>query len=143
MILNRSRAGRWLLKPNENETPLSVGILGWIVLLNGIRISIQGISGETAIGMWPSITVGGCLVAIAWTVITGRPIGLAGGFLSWSSHLLLGFFGILESGTLEDEVDFLLGIMVVTILWVIGIGILYRNRDFFLKHAATESEPVE
>ncbi|WP_222915597.1 hypothetical protein [Natrinema sp. SYSU A 869] len=134
---------KWLLEPTDDGAPLRVGILGWLVLINGIRIGIQCISGETSLGMWPSIVFGGCTVAIGWAIITGRPIGLAGGFLAWSVHIISGFLGILNSGTVEDDVDLLLGIGAATTLWLTGLWILYRRSDFFLEHAATDSEPVE
>ncbi|QSW86356.1 hypothetical protein [Natrinema longum] len=132
--------GRWGLEPNANEAPLSVGILGWIVLIDGLRIGIHGISGETTLGMWPAIVFGGCTVAIGWTIITGRPIGLAGGFLAWSFHITVGFFRVLNSGTVEDDVDLLLGIMTATTLWLVGLWFLYRHRAFFLEHAAPDCD---
>ncbi|WP_226482159.1 hypothetical protein [Natrinema amylolyticum] len=134
---------KWLLEPAANGAPLSVGILGWIVLINGIRIGIRGSSGETAFGIWPSIVLGGGTVALGWTIITGRPIGLAGGFLAWSVHITSGFFGVLNAGTVEGDVDLLLGIVAAATLWLTGLWILYRNRDFFLEHVATDSEPIE
>ncbi|WP_229504741.1 hypothetical protein [Natrinema versiforme] len=126
-----------------NKAPLSVGILGWLILLNGIRIAIRGSSGAPSLGTWPSIVVGGCTVALGWTIITGRPIGLAGGFLTWSYHVIAGFFGVLNAGTVEDNTDLLLGIVTATTLWLTGLWILYKHREFFLEHVATESEPVE
>ncbi|WP_226004794.1 hypothetical protein [Natrinema salinisoli] len=130
----------WLLEPSVDEAPLGVGILGWLVLFNGIRIVVRGSSGETSLGIWPSVVFGGCLVALAVSIVTGRPIGLGGGVLAWSVHITAGFFGVLESGTVEDDVDLLLGIVAATTLWATGVWILYGNMDFFLEHTAPESK---
>ncbi|MDF9747347.1 hypothetical protein [Natrinema salsiterrestre] len=132
----------WLLEPSTGEAPLGVGLLGWLVLFNGIRIIVRGSSGETVPGMWPAIAVGGCLVTLAVVIVTGRPIGLASGVLAWSFHITLGFFGVLESGTVEDDVDLLLGIVAATTLWVTGLWILYRNADFFLAADPSDAEPA-
>lgn len=134
---------RGILEPNTNTAPLSVGILGWLVLINGVRIGIQGINGDDLLGIWPAIVFSACTVVIGWTIITGRPIGLAGGFLAWSGHIISGFFGILATRTLENDVDLLLGVVAAVTLWLTGLWILYRHRGFFLDHAATDSEPVE
>jgi hypothetical protein len=130
----------WLLEPSADEAPLGVGLLGWLVLFNGIRVIVRASSGEIGLGMWLSIAVGGCLIGLAVLIGTGRPIGLAGGVLAWSFHITVGFFGVLESGTVEDDGDLLLGIVAATTLWITGLWILYRNRAFFFEPAATESE---
>ncbi|AGB29988.1 hypothetical protein C488_18990 [Natrinema pellirubrum DSM 15624] len=132
---------KWLLEPTADGAPLSVGILGWLVLINGMRIGSQGIVSPLENG--PAIVVGVCTIGIGWTILTGRPIGLAGGFLGWSLHITLGFFGVLNAGTVEDDVDLLLGIVAAATLWLTGLWILYRHRGFFLEHVATDCEPVE
>ncbi|ELZ15875.1 hypothetical protein C478_04034 [Natrinema thermotolerans DSM 11552] len=133
---------KWLLEPTADGAPLSVEILGWLIFVNGLRIGIGGISGETSRWTWPVIVVGGCTAAIGWTIITGRPIGLAGGVLAWSGHILSGFFGILGARTLESDVDLLLGVVAAVALWLTGLWILYRHKGFFLDHVATDSESV-
>ncbi|MFA9502836.1 hypothetical protein ACERIM_08625 [Natrinema sp. H-ect1] len=142
MERDRRATGNWLLEPTADGAPLGVGILGWLVLINGIQIGIQGISEDTPLGLWPAIVVGACTVGIGWTIITGRPIGLAGGVLAWSGHILSGFFGILGARTLESDVDLLLGVVAAVALWLTGLWILYRHKGFFLDHVATDSESV-
>ncbi|AFO55762.1 MULTISPECIES: hypothetical protein [unclassified Natrinema] len=130
-----------MLEPNTNDTPFSVGILGWLVLLNGLRIGSQGIVSPLENG--PAIVVGVCTVGIGWTLITGRPVGLAGGFLGWSFHITAGGVEILDSGTVQDDGDLLLGVMTAITLWLVGLWVLYKHRAFFLEHAAADAEPVE
>ncbi|RZH68861.1 hypothetical protein [Natrinema altunense] len=143
MVLTRPTTRSGLLEPNTNETPLSVGILGWLILINGIRNGIQAISGENPLEIWPAIVFSVCTVGIGWTIITGRPIGLAGGFLGWSFHITGGFLGILDSGTVQGNDDLLLSAVAATTLWLTGLWILYKHRAFFLEHAAADAEPVE
>ncbi|ELY78774.1 hypothetical protein [Natrinema pallidum] len=143
MVLARPTTRSGLLEPNTNTAPLSVGILGWLVLINGIRIGSQSISGDNLLGIWPAIVVGVCAIGLGWTLITGRPIGLAGGVLGWSLHITLGFFEVLDSGTVQDDVDLLLSVVAAATLWLTGLWILYKHRAFFLEHAAADAEPVE
>ncbi len=116
---------------------------GWLILINGIRNGIQAISGENPLEIWPAIVFSVCTVGIGWTIITGRPIGLAGGFLGWSFHITGGFLGILDSGTVQGNDDLLLSAVAATTLWLTGLWILYKHRAFFLEHAAADAEPVE
>lgn len=143
MVLNQIEKGKWFLKSEGNKAPLSVGFLGWLVLLNGIRIAIRGSTAETSGSVWLSIGGGGLIVCIGWLILTGRPIGLAGGFLGWSFHITGGFLGILDSGTVQGDDDLLLSAVAATTLWLTGLWILYKHRAFFLEHAATDSEPLE
>ncbi|OAQ53064.1 hypothetical protein HTG_09540 [Natrinema mahii] len=134
---------KWLLEPTADGTPFSVGILGWLILINGMRNGIQAISGENPLEIRPAIVISVCTVGIGWTIITGRPIGLAGGVLGWSLHITGGFLGILDSGTVQGDDDLLLSAVAATTLCLTGLWILYKHRGFFLEHAATDSEPLE
>ncbi|ELZ02270.1 hypothetical protein C482_05311 [Natrialba chahannaoensis JCM 10990] len=66
-----------------------------------------------------------------------------GGFLAWSFHIIVGFLGVLESGPVKDEGNLPLGLVAAIALWMVGLWVLYRNREFFLEHAAPNSESGE
>ncbi|SEQ76494.1 hypothetical protein [Natrinema salaciae] len=128
----------WLLEPSTTDGPAGMQILGVLALLLGAEYGFAAITTDTTLGTVRYIFLGGWLLAAGWGVVTGRPIGLAGGFLAWSFQITSGFFGLLESGTVTDHVDLLLASGTAAGLWIAGVWVLYRNRDFFLEHTAPE-----
>jgi len=116
-----------LLTPADEDTPFGVEIIGFIIFGVSISYFFTAVLEPSPVAIGSHLAIGGLLVVVGWTVVTGRPIGLLLGFGFWFVRSIT-----LVPWALEQAPDAPVGAVgIIFAFWLLGSWVLYRNRGFF------------